>query len=154
MRRTLLLTAGVTAALALPASASAEPLTLAGVFAYAAPLVKLVIIALVLATAAAPIVAILKLAAARRLAGGSAFLSGLRLGGPLTGLVGAAYGGLNMALGVANVAGPVPPQILARGVAEIMALILLGLISGSVAVVANWAVEARIDRSVLAPELA
>jgi hypothetical protein len=137
------------ATIALPSAAAAEPLTLMGVFAHSAVLVKLVIVCLVASTLAAIVVAGLKAASGPRLAGGSAFLSGLRLGGPLAGLVGAAYGGLNMAIGLANVPGPVPTNVLARGVAEVMLLILLGLICGSVAVVANWVVEARIDRTVL-----
>ena len=135
--------------LALPASASAEPLTPIGVFLHAAIPVKLIILFLIGATAAAVVVAGQKLASGPRLAGGSAFLSGLRLGGPLAGLVGATYGALNMALNIANV--PMPPaNIVAHGAAEVLMLILLGMVCGSVAVMAHWAVEARIDRTVMA----
>ena len=102
-----------------------------------------------LATVAAGVVCWTKLASGPRLAGGSAFLSGLRLGGPLAGLVGAAYGGLLMAIYTANSATLAPAHVVAQGVAEAMMVILLGLLCGAVAVIANWAVEARIDRAVL-----
>jgi hypothetical protein len=115
----------------------------------AAPAVKLVVLLLLVLNVAAIAISIRKVASGARLPGGSAFLSGLRLGGPLTGFLGAAWGGLAMAMGLANVAGPVPTNILARGAAEVMLLIVLGLLTGAVAVVANWAVEARIDRAVL-----
>ncbi|HWE45401.1 MAG TPA: MotA/TolQ/ExbB proton channel family protein [Caulobacteraceae bacterium] len=125
-------------------------LTPAAIFQNATLLVKLDMAALALAAVVALVVCVVKLASGPRLTGGSAFLSGLRLGGPLAGLLGAAYGGVNMALGVANVPYPVTAKILAPGFAEALALILLGLIVGVVAVIANWAVEARIDRKVLA----
>ena len=143
------LSLGLAVAIALPSAASAASLTPVVVFANAAPAVKVIIICLIAATLAAIVVAGVKLASGPRLSGGSAFLSGLRLGGPLAGLVGGAYGGFTMALGLANMAEPVPVSILARGAAEVMLLIVLGLVSGSVAVIANWAVEARIDRAVL-----
>jgi hypothetical protein len=79
----------------------------------------------------------------------TALLSGLRLGGPLAGLVGAACGGVLIAMSLANMAAPAPMPLIARGVAEAMMLILLGLICGAVAAIANWALEARIDRVVL-----
>lgn len=129
--------------------ASNETLTLIGVFAHAAHFVQLIIAGLVAATLAALAVCGLKVVQGPRLTGGSAFLSGLRLGGPLAGLTGAAYGALNMSIGLANTPSPVPAQLLAHGAAEVITLILLGLVSGSVAVITNWAVEARIDRTVL-----
>jgi len=136
-------------AMAPPCVAFATPLTPVGVFEDASLLVRAIVVGLVLATVAAVVVCATKLASGPSLAGGSAFLSGLRLGGPLAGLVGAAYGGLAMAIGLANMTTPAPLQLVAHGVAEAMLLILLGLISGAVAVIANWAVEARIDRVVL-----
>jgi hypothetical protein len=137
------------AVLASPVAAFATPLTGVGVFENATPLVKLIMLGLFGSTIAALAVCAVKLAAGPRLAGGSAFLSGLRLGGPLAGLVGAAYGAMNMSIGLANAAAPVPLSALAHGLAEVTMLIFLGLVSGSVAVIANWAVEARIDRAVL-----
>jgi hypothetical protein len=132
-----------------PAVARATPLTAFAVFQDAALPVQVIGLGLVISTLAAVVVCLVKLASGPRLAGGSAFLSGLRLGGPLAGLVGAAYGGLLIAMNLANTTGPAPMPLIARGVAEAMMLILLGLIAGAVAVIANWAVEARIDRVVL-----
>jgi hypothetical protein len=140
---------GLAALLVLPAAARATPLTPLAVFQDAALPVQVIGAGLVLSTIAAVVVCLVKLASGPRLAGGSAFLSGLRLGGPLAGLVGAAYGGLLIAMSLANMAAPAPMPLIARGVAEAMMLILLGLICGAVAVIANWAVEARIDRVVL-----
>ncbi|MGA0599513.1 hypothetical protein ACO2Q3_02265 [Caulobacter sp. KR2-114] len=136
--------------IALPAAASAEPLTPVGVFLHAAIPVKLIILGLIAATIAALVIVTGKLTSGPKLSGGSAFLSGLRLGGPLAGLVGAAYGALNMCLNLANIDTTPPINILARGGSEVMFLVLLGLVAGSVGVIAHWAIEARIDRTVLA----
>jgi biopolymer transport protein ExbB/TolQ len=124
-------------------------LTLAAVFENAATPAKLVMLVLLLAIIAAMVVAAIKLASGQRLAGGSAFLSGLRLGGPIIGFFGACYSGLAMTMGVANI--PVQPtlKMLAPGFAESFLMIALGLLAGVVAVIAHWAVESRIDRQVL-----
>ncbi len=141
--------AGLAVTLVSPVVAFAAPLNGVGVFENATAIVKLIIVGLVVSTLAAAIVCGMKLASGSRLSGGSAYLSGLRIGGPLAGFVGAAYGAMNMAIGLANVTAPVPVSVLAHGAAEVLMLIFLGLVSGSVAVIANWAVEARIDRAVL-----
>jgi hypothetical protein len=147
---TLSRTLGIAAlALGLPTAAAAAPLTPVGIFQNAAPLVKLDILALLLAAIVALVICGAKLASGPRLTGGSAFLSALRLGAPLAGLLGAAYGGVMMALGVANMPVTPPARVLAPGFAEALTLVLLGLVVGVVAVIANWAVEARIDRKVL-----
>ena len=127
----------------------AERLTMSGVVMSAPPIPKLIILLLILSSVAAVVVCARKLASGPRMSGGSAFLSGLRFGGPLAGLLGAALTGLHMAVGTANMAGAVPANILARGYAEIMLLMVFGFFTGALAVVANWAVESRIDRSVL-----
>jgi hypothetical protein len=124
------------------------PLTLGAVVAHAAPLLQLVMAALALATIAAVAIAAIKLAG-RRLDGGSAFLSGLRLGGPLTGALGAAFSGFRMSLGLTTVAPQTPLSVLAPGFAEMTLLLCLGLFAGAVAVIGCWAIEARIDRAVL-----
>ena len=126
-----------------------QRLSLAEVAMNAPPVPKLIIAALALASVAAVVVCIGKLASGPRMSGGSAFLSGLRFGGPLAGLFGAALTGLQMAMGAANTAGPVPASLLAHGYAQIMLLLVFGFFTGAVAVIANWAVESRIDRSVL-----
>ena len=131
-----------------PAVVAAQGVTPAAVFGDAAPAVKLIMLGLLASIAAAIVVCVLKLAKGH-LAGGSAYLSGLRVGGPLAGFLGAAWSGLRMAIGLANVTTAVPVNVLARGAAEVMLLIVLGLLTGAVAVIANWAVEARIDRAVL-----
>lgn len=134
-----------------PGMAHAAPLTLGGVFTDAAVAMKLIMLVLLVATAAAVIVGAAKLRSGKTLNGGSAFLSALRLGGPLLGLLGASYVALQMLLGVANSPEPVPARVLAPGYAELVLLIGLGLLAGAVAVVFHWAVEARIDRQVLRP---
>jgi hypothetical protein len=118
------------------------------VFALAGPVQKLIVIALLAAAVAAVVVLALKLRD-RRLAGGSAFLSGLRLGGPILGGFGACLSLLNMTLGYANVPGELPLKVLAPGFAEAFLMVGLGFLAGVVAVLANWMVESRIDHSVL-----
>jgi hypothetical protein len=140
---------GLAGALVWADAANAAPLSIGGVFQNAALPVKAIVLGLILSTIAAVVVCGMKLGSGARLSGGSAFLSGLRLGGPLAGLVGAAYGGLLISVAVANSAAPAPANVLAQGIAEIMMLVLLGFVSGAVAVIAHWAVEARIDRTVL-----
>jgi biopolymer transport protein ExbB/TolQ len=119
------------------------------VFQDAGPIQKVVMIILLAAIVAALIVLVIKLAQGKRLSGGSAFLSGLRLGAPIIGVLGACLTGLNMTLGVANVPFPVTPKMLAPGIAESLMMLSLGLLAGVVAVVAHWVVESRIDRQVL-----
>ncbi len=133
--------------MAAPLQAQAATLNPTLVFLDATPAMKLVMVVLVAATLGAIAVCVRKLMAGPNLSGGSTFLSALRLGGPLLGLLGGAYNGLMMFMGLAR--GPQPFEVLAPGLAEIAMLILLGLLSGVVAVVCHWAVEARIDRTVL-----
>ncbi len=149
MSRTSTAILAAAAAIALPAAAQAAPLTPLGIFGDAGPPIKLLILALTGATIAALVVCGLKLASGPKLTGGSAFLSGLRLGGPLAGLLGASYTSLMIFIGLSNVAGPVPMKVIAPGIAEALFILGLGVLTGSVAVIANWAVEARIDRTVL-----
>jgi hypothetical protein len=132
-----------------PAVAVAEPLRPRDIFLNAAPFAQLLMIVLVGSTIAAIIVCVRKLTSGPRLSGGSAFLSGLRLGGPLIGLLGGAYNGLGMAIGIANVSYPVTLRVMAPGIAEAVSLIGLGMLAGAVAVISHGAVEARIDRAVL-----
>jgi hypothetical protein len=124
-------------------------LTLMDVFANSAPLPKLITLALLVAMVAALVVLALKLKDGPRLSGGSAFLAGLRLGGPILGGFGACFSLLRMSIGYANVPGDLPLKVLAPGFAESFLMIGLGFLAGVVAVLAHWAVEARIDRTVL-----
>ena len=147
-KRSQLTGLAISAAL-VPGLAAAEPLTVAGVFAHAAIPVQLVMLVLLGSTIAAIVIAVMKALQGPRLAGGSAFLRALRAGGPLLGAFGAGYGILNCCLGLANVAQTPSIQVLAHGFAELALTLLLGLLCGVVAVIANWSVEARIDRAVL-----
>jgi len=150
LRRAALLALAASPMLAGAAAAAApELLTPARIFGNATPVVQAIIVGLAAATLAAVVVCARKLASGPRLSGGSAFISGLRVGGPLAGFLGAAWGGLNMAIGLANVSQTVPLNVLAHGWAEAMFLVVLGLLCGAVAVICHWAIEARIDRAVL-----
>ncbi|HLI67045.1 MAG TPA: hypothetical protein VKU90_11835 [Caulobacteraceae bacterium] len=135
--------------LAAPSLAEAAPLGPAQMFASAAIPQKLIMIGIVAAIVVSVVVSTAKLSAGSRLAGGSAFVSGLRLGGPIAGLLGGAYGGLAMAMGLANVGNPPTLKVLAPGFAEIATVVALGFLAGAVAVVLNWAIVARIDHEVL-----
>lgn len=148
MRRLSVFVAGF---LFVPGVALAGPrLNPSTVFFDAAILMKLVMAVLVLAAVAAVVVTLGKAAQGRKLSGGSAFVSALRLGGPLLGLMGAAYTVLMMFIGMANAGAEVPMTILAPGFAEAALLFLLGLFAGAVGVICHWIIEARIDRTVLA----
>lgn len=137
----------MSAILATPGFAQAGVMTPTTIFFDAGPSMKLLMVLLLIASVAAIVVTARKLMSGRHLTGGSAFLSALRLGGPLIGLLGAAFNGLMMFIGLAQ--GPQPFQVLAPGLAEVAFLVFLGLFSGVVAVICHWAVEARIDRTVL-----
>ena len=115
---------------------------------HAAAMPKPIMLSPVIAMLAALVVCAMKLASGPRLSGGSAFLSGLRLGGPVMGGLGAAWAGFGMAIGLANAGGPVPLSVLAHSYSEVL-LLVMGFMTGVTAVIANWAVESRIDRSVL-----
>lgn len=151
VRNARLVLSALLAALALPdAALAASPgITLGNVFGDAAPSVKLVMLALVVGALAAVIVTVLKLASGRRLSGGSAYVSALRLGGPLLGLMGAMFVLLMGFIGIANAGEAVPVAVLAPGFAEAALLFLLGLMAGVVGVFCHWIIEARIDRTVL-----
>lgn len=128
---------------------AASRLTLGGVFADADETMKGLMILLIAAALAAIVVTMLKLVRGRRLNGGSAFVSALRLGGPLIGLLGAVFVLLSGFIGIANAGGPVPMPVLAPGFAEAALLFFLGLVAGVVGVICHWIIEARIDRTVL-----
>jgi len=128
-----------------PAASSITPLT---VFFDASLPVKVIVLALVVALIAAIVVTVRKVMSGPHLSGGSTFLSALRLGAPLLGLLGAAYNLLMIFIGVSN-RGAQPLDVLAPGLAEAAFLLVLGLIVGVVAVICHWIVEARIDRLVL-----
>ncbi|HZW15908.1 MAG TPA: MotA/TolQ/ExbB proton channel family protein [Brevundimonas sp.] len=128
---------------------AASRLTMSDVFADADETMKALMIVLIAAALIAMVLTGMKVAGGKRLAGGSAFVSALRLGGPLLGLLGAIFVLLNGFLGIANAGGPVPMPVLAPGFAEAALLFLLGLVAGVVGVICHWIIEARIDRAIL-----
>jgi biopolymer transport protein ExbB/TolQ len=136
------------AALVAPAMARAASLDPGAVFANAAPVQKAVILALGAATVAAVAIAARKVAAGPRLAGGSAFISGLRFGAPIAGVFGGAFALFRVSLGIANVQAATL-KMLAPGLAEAASVAALGFLCGVIAVALHWAIEARIDREVL-----
>ncbi len=136
-------------ALALASAAQAANLTPARVFADATPASKAIMLILLASVLVSIVMGVLKLMSGPQLSGGSAYLSAMRFGGPLVGLLGAAWVGLNMFVGVANLAVTPPFKVLAPGFAEAALLLALGFLAGAVAVIMNWMVEARIDRAVL-----
>ena len=136
---------------ATPALAQPQAVTLGTIFGDAAPTMKLLMVLLIAGMLASMVISVRKIMAGPALVGGSAFLSALRLGGPLIGLLGAAFNGVMILIGLANVGEPVPFAIIAPGLAEGATIAMLGLLAGVIAVICNWAVEARIDRAVLRP---
>ena len=136
--------------LALPTTADAAAhLTVDTVFWDASPAMKAVMVVLVVATIAALAVTAVKVRSGPTLTGGSAFVSALRLGGPLIGLLGASWNALTSFLAIANVGVQPPFPVLTPGFAESTLMFWLGLMSGVVGVVCHWVIEARIDRAVL-----
>ena len=138
----------VVACAAVPGIALAQGITPVTIFFEAAPSMKVIILALVVAAIAAVVVTIRKVASGPHLTGGSAYLSALRLGAPLLGLLGAAFNGLMMFVALARF-GNQSMNVLAPGLAEAMFLVVMGLIVGVVGVICHWIVEARVDRAVL-----
>jgi len=136
-------------ALGTPAAASAAAVTPVTVFANAAPLQKIIMLAIVGAVAAGVAITALKLAAGPKLAGGSAFIAGLRFGAPIAGVLGGAFAIFRMAVGVANVSETPTLKMLAPGMAEAAGVVTLGFLAGVIAVALNWAIESRLDREVL-----
>lgn len=129
----------------------AHAMTPTDIFWNAAPTMKGLMFVLIVAALAAIAVTVRKVLSGPRLTGGSAFLQALRLGGPLIGLLGAAYNILMINIAIANIGQQPSYPVLAPGVAEAIFLFVLGLVTGVVAVICNWIVEARIDRAVLRP---
>jgi len=136
------------ALLIIPGVALAQGITPVTIFFEAAPSMKAIILALLIAAIAAVVVTIRKIASGPHLTGGSAYLSALRLGAPLLGLLGAAFNGLMMFVALAKF-GSQPMSVMAPGLAEAAFLVVLGLLVGVVGVVCHWVVEARVDRAVL-----
>lgn len=119
------------------------------VFSDAALLCKLLMLTMVVAAIAAIIITVKKLSSGHRLQGGSSFISALRLGGPLIGLLGAVFNLMVIFIGIANAGEPALLAVLSPGFAEAAMLFFIGLFAGVIAVTCHWIIEARIDRTVL-----
>lgn len=129
---------------ALPTIALAdELLTPARIFGDAAPLQKVIILALFVAILSAFGVAAARLVKGPAHRWGAGFVSSLRLGGPLLGLLGATYSTLNGFVGLANVPVTPPLRVIAPGVAESLFVLGLGILAAVAAVFAHWAMEAK-----------
>jgi hypothetical protein len=119
-------------------------LAIGGVFTHAKPLIMLIFAGLIVAIAYAAFVYIRGLIARRgQPVGGLVFLSALSAGGPLIGVFGAAYGLLDMSIGIANVRPEATLVVLAPGFAEAMLSISLGLLAGAIATVGHRHLSGR-----------
>ena len=113
-----------------------QRLSLVGVLSHAKPLVMLVFAGLAVAIAYAAFIYVRGLIVRRdERVGGLIFLSALAAGGPLIGAFGAAYGLLDMSIGIANKRPSATLVMLAPGFAEAALCITLGLLAGAVAIV-------------------
>ena len=140
IHRASLATAGLL--LAAPAFAQgAAPehrLAIGGVFTHAKPLIMLIFAGLIVSIAYAAFVYVRGLVTRRgQPVGGLVFLSALSGGGLLNGAFGAAYGLLDMSIGIANVRPEATLVVLAPGFAEAMLSISLGLLASAVATVGH-----------------
>jgi len=129
--RSLTLIGALAACAALPDLANAGPLDAQDVFAHAAVQPKLILLALIAASPGAVLATAIKVAQRSKLEGGSGFVSALRFGGPIAGILGGAYGGASISLGLANLPGPATLKVVAPGLAEIALLITLGFAPGA-----------------------
>lgn len=151
MSRLRLFTVGLAAALVPDMAQARSGMSPADIFMNADETMRLLMLALIISALAAILVTVRKVLSGPRLTGGSTYLQALRLGGPLIGLLGAAYNFLMINIAIANIGQQPSYPVLAPGVAEAIFLFVLGLIAGVVAVICNWIVEARIDRAILRP---
>jgi len=121
-------------------------LTIIDVFTHAKPIVMLVFTGLILATAYAAFLYASGLATRRGERPRSlTFLSALAAGGPLLGLFGAAYGLMDMCIGIANVRPAPSVTVLAPGYAEAGLSVTLGLLAGAIAVIGHRHLRARLE---------
>ena len=104
------------------------------VFAHAQPVVQVLLFLLMVLLFAAVVVWVGQLAPGRRASSrGEAVLSAILVAAPLFGLTAAAYGLLDMSIGIANVRPSPDLTILAPGFAEASLCILLGLLAAALA---------------------
>ncbi|MDP3403200.1 MAG: hypothetical protein Q8S03_00840 [Brevundimonas sp.] len=133
------------------AALAGPPPTTFDLIMLADPTLKGLMIALFLAVLAALAVTGRKVMSGPSLTGGSNYLQALRLGGPLLGLLGAAYSFLMTTIAIANIGQQPSYPVLAPSVTGAAFVVVLGLGTGLVALICNWIIEARIDHTVLRP---
>jgi hypothetical protein len=107
-------------------------LTLVEVFAHAQPVVKVFLFLMIVLLIAAVAVWAVQLSG-RRSERGETILSSVLVAAPLLGLTAAAYGLLDMSIGISNVSPEPNLTVLAPGFAEASLCILLGLLAASLA---------------------
>ncbi|WP_297692245.1 MotA/TolQ/ExbB proton channel family protein [Phenylobacterium sp.] len=110
----------------------AQRLTLIAVFAHASVVVQVFLFLLLVLLIAAVAVWVGQLGG-RRTPRGETILSSVLVAAPLFGLTAAAYGLLNMSIGLANVRPTPDLATIAPGLAEASLCILLGLLAASLA---------------------
>ncbi len=149
MRRSILATMGVALVTAPEVAFAADRLGAGDILLYSNYIAQAMMIAMVGAALAAIAITVRKVTSGPTLTGGSAFISALRLGAPLLGLLGAMQTVFDTFIGLANIGAGVSFIALTPIFAEGTLVFIVGLITGIVAVVCHAVVEARIDRAVL-----
>jgi prepilin signal peptidase PulO-like enzyme (type II secretory pathway) len=110
-----------------------QRLTLLGIVTHAKPVVELFLFLMFVMLIAAVVVWAMQLAGRRDPARGEGVLSTVLVTAPLFGLTAAAYGLMDMSIGIANVRPAPDLTVLAPGFAEAGLCILLGLLAASLA---------------------
>jgi hypothetical protein len=110
-----------------------QRLTLLGIVTHAKPVVEVFLFLMFVMLIAAVVVWVMQLAGRRDGERGESVLSMVLVTAPLFGLTAAAYGLMDMSIGIANVRPSPDLTILAPGFAEAGLCILLGLLAASLA---------------------
>jgi len=110
-----------------------QRLTLLGVVTHAKPVIEVFMFLMFVMLIAAVVVWVMQLTGRRDPERGESLLSTVLVTAPLFGLTAAAYGLMDMSIGIANVRPAPDLTILAPGFAEAGLCILLGLLAASLA---------------------
>src|SRR5438094_6900416 len=119
------------------------PLTPLAIFGHATPVVQVSMVILLAAAVLALVILIRALVSRAASARGVDVLAAIVAAAPLLGAFAAAYGLLNMCVGLANAASAPPIKVLAPGFAEAVAAIALGLFAAAVAAIFRGALRLR-----------
>lgn len=118
---------------AIQAVSGDQRLTLVGIVTHAKPVVEVFLVLMFVMLIAAVVVWALEVSGRRDRSRTEGLLSAVLTAAPLFGLTAAAYGLMDMSIGVANVRPAPDLTVLAPGFAEAGLCILLGLLAASVA---------------------